>query len=219
MSYDYDELTFPLLGGQDSLHNPADIPQGRGDEDWGKSPVLRMAQAKNVYAANDKYDLLTRPGFADVRGTAINAAGVFTCFRDQNPIANQLLMTVSIAAGSHKIYIDDANPPSAIAGGTDFTIGADNLINAVNFTDGTNPMSIFASRQRDTMQSVNGSGTRADFTTTGTIKAKARMAVLMRRNEIQATHDAADARIAASKASMMTFIGELNVLAIEINGA
>ena len=53
----------------------------------------------------------------------------------------------------------------------------------------------------------------------GTIKAKARMAVLMRRNEIQATHDAADARIAASKASMMTFIGELNVLAIEINGA
>ena len=53
----------------------------------------------------------------------------------------------------------------------------------------------------------------------GTIKAKARMAVLMRRNEIQATHDAADARIAASKAAMMALIGELNTVAVEINGA
>ena len=170
MAYEYEEITFPVLGGLDTLHNPADIPQYKGDEDW--KDIVRMAQANNVFAPNDRYDLVTRPGFSDIRSTAINAAGIFTSFREATPIASRFLMTVSIAGGSHSIYQNSANPPAEITGGTNFTIGQDNLVSAVNFTDGTTPMSIFASLLRDKMQSVEATPTRADFTPTGTILAK-----------------------------------------------
>lgn len=167
---EFDEIEYPILGGLDSLHNGSDIPQFRGDEDW--KGYLRFVQVNNVYAPNDRYDLMTRPGFADIRATAINAAGIFTSFRDQEAMASRFLMTVSIGGGTHSIYQNNANPPTEISGGTNFTVGQDNLISSVNFTDGTNPMTVFASLLRDVPQSVNASASRADFAITGTTYPK-----------------------------------------------
>lgn len=161
MPYDFKEAIFDVLGGLNSLDNAADISQDR--------KLLEFAQANNVYTPGDRYDIMTRPGMADVRSTAINAAGIFTSLHHQGDIADRQLMTVSIAAGSHNIYQDDANPPSAIAGGTNFTIGQDNLVSAINFHDGTNPGTILMSLSRDVVQFIDGSATRSNFSITGTI--------------------------------------------------
>ena len=130
--------------------------------------AMYLAQATNVFSPGISRIIRKRPGFTEVRGTAINAAGIFTSLIHQGEMADRMLMTVSIAAGSHNIYVDDANPPSAVAGGTNFTIGADNLIDALLFSDGTNPGAIFLSRLRDLPQFVNNSGTRSNFTIAGT---------------------------------------------------
>ena len=171
MSWPYKEITFDVLGGQDSLNNPADIAQvprnpGLGTLDPG-IPV-RMAQAQDIWAPNNRKDLATRPGNSDVRSTAINAAGIFTGMIDQGAIASRYLLTVSIAAGSHNIYQDSANPPAAIAGGTNLTIGQNNLTSLLNFTDGTNRGTIILSRLRDLPQFIDATPTRSDLTIAGT---------------------------------------------------
>ena len=169
--FDFQELQFSLLGGQNTLDNPADIRQIPINEELGtldpRVPV-RMVQAHDVWSPNERYDLQTRPGFSEVRSTTINAAGVITGMSHQGEIADRFLMTVSIAAGAHNIYQDDANPPSAIAGGTDLTIGQDNLTTFLNFHDGTNPGTIILSRLRDLPQFITGAGVRSNFTIAGT---------------------------------------------------
>lgn len=162
MAYDFKEAVFDALGGLNTTDNAADIPQDPKE-------AVYFAQANNVYAPGDRYDLMTRPGMTDVRSTAINASGIFTSLHHQGDIADRQLMTVSIAAGSHNIYQDSANPPAAIAGGTNFTIGQDNLVSAINFHDGTNPGTILMSLLRDTPQFVTGAPARSDFSITGTI--------------------------------------------------
>mgnify|MGYP001558459822 CR=1 FL=1 len=127
-----------------------------------------LAQATNVYAPGISTVLRKRPGFTQVRSTAINASGIFTSLVHQGEIADRMLMTVSIAGTSHNIYQDSANPPAAIAGGTNFTIGADNLVDYGHFTDGTNPGTILISRLRNLPQFINASGTRSNFTIAGT---------------------------------------------------
>lgn len=171
MAWDFQELVMDLLGGQNTLDNPADILQTPrqpqiGTLDPGR-PV-RMVQAQDVFALGDRYDITTRPGMTDVRATAINAAGIFTGMGHQGEIADRFLLTVSIAAGSHNIYQDSANPPAAIAAGTNLTIGQDNLTTLLNFTDGTNQGTIVLSRLRDLPQFINSSATRSDFTIAGT---------------------------------------------------
>ena len=165
------EIKFDILGGMNTLDNPADINQVPRNPSLGTldpGTPIRMVQAQDVYAPNDRYDLSTRPGFSEVRSTAINAAGIVTGMGHQGEIADRFLLTVSIAAGSHNIYQDSANPPAAISGGTNLTIGQDNLTTLLNFTDGSTSGTIVLSRLRDLPQFVNGSATRSDFTVAGT---------------------------------------------------
>lgn len=169
--WDFKEIVFDLLGGVNTLDNPADILQTPRQPQLGTldpgTPV-RMAQANDVYAPNERYDLSTRPGFTEVRGTTINAAGIGTGMAHQGSIAENFLLAVSIAAGSHNLYQDSANPPVAIAGGTNFTIGQDNLTTFLNFTNGTTAGTIVLSLLRDLPQFVDGTVTRSDFTIAGT---------------------------------------------------
>ena len=165
------ELQYDALGGVWSAINPADIPQGPGNEGW--KGVLHFAQAKNAFHPQNLHDIATRPGMADVRATTINANAIFTGIFHQGDLADRLILWASIAAGTHKPYQDDGNPPSLMAPATAFTVGQDNLVSMVNFqTDGTTRGTVCASRQRDTMQFINTSGVVSDFTPTGTIKAK-----------------------------------------------
>ena len=171
MAFDYSEIIYDLLGGMNNLDNPADILQTPRQPDIGTldpgTPV-RMVTAQDVYAPGDRYDLSTRPGFTEVRSTTISATGIFTGMGHQGEIADNFLLTVSIAAGTHNIYQDSANPPVAIAGGTNFTIGQDNLTTFLNFHDGSNPGTIVLSRLRDLPQFIVAAPTRSDFTIAGT---------------------------------------------------
>lgn len=170
-AFSFLETTYSILGGLNSLDTPADIRQDPVNTELGledpRFPV-EMAQANNVFAPTTRADLQTRPGFTEVRSTAINAAGIFTSFAHLGEIADEFLITVSIVGTSHNIYRDNANPPGAIAGGTNFTIGQDNLITPIIFSDGTTPMVIFVSRSKDLPQSVTGAVVRANFTIAGT---------------------------------------------------
>lgn len=148
------------LGGFNSQDNPADIEQTR--------KLTRMATAQNVFAPGDRDDLQTAPGFDPVRSTPINAAGIVTGMRHLSEIADKFLLTVSIAGTSHNIYDDVANPPTAITGGTNFTIGANNLVSIVLGTDGTNSGAILMSLLRDTPQFVTGAAVRSNFVISGT---------------------------------------------------
>ena len=126
-----------------------------------------LAQANNVYGPGVSRILRTRPGFTQVRSTAINAAGVVTGMSHLGEIADEFILAVSIAATSHGLYRDSANPPGALSGGTAFTIGVDNLVDSALFTDGTTPGAIFVTRQRALPQFVNSTPTRSDFTIAG----------------------------------------------------
>ena len=127
-----------------------------------------LIRATNVYAPGVSRVLRTRPGFDKIHTTTVNAAGIWTGFVHLGEIADKFYGTVSIAAGSHNIYDFAADPPSAVTGGTNFTIGQDNLITPLLFTDGTTPGSIFLSRLRDLPQFIVGAGTRSNFTIAGT---------------------------------------------------
>src|SRR3990167_982764 len=171
MAWPYTELLFDLLGGQDSLNNSSEIPQIPQQTEIGtldpRIPV-RFPTAQDVWSPSDRADIATRPGNSDVRAAAINAAGVGTGMLDQGAIAARFLLTVSIVAGSHQPYEDVANPPTVIAGGTNLTIGQDNLTTLLNFTDGANRGTIILSRLRDLPQFINAAGTRSNFTVAGT---------------------------------------------------
>ncbi|KKL64819.1 hypothetical protein LCGC14_2161180, partial [marine sediment metagenome] len=171
MAFPYTESVFDLLGGQNSLDNPADILQVPRQPRLGTldpSIPIRFAQAFDVWSPNDRGDIATRPGFDEVRATAINAAGIGTGLGHQGEIADRFLMTVSIVAGSHSVYEDDANPPTEISGGTNPGINQDNLSTLLNFTDGTNPGTIIVFRDRDLAQFINAAGSRSNFTIAGT---------------------------------------------------
>ena len=161
MAWPFRETTFDILGGFNDQDNPADIGPL-------KSGLIRMATAQNVYQPGDRHDLMTLPGFDARRSTTINLAAIGTGGIDFGKLASLEYLTASIAAGSHNIYRNNANPPGAVAGGTNFTIGQDNLIDMLLFGDGSNAGAIFLSRLRDTPQFINTSGTRSDFTIAGT---------------------------------------------------
>ena len=170
-AFDFKEITWDLLGGLDSLDNPADIKQTPTQDQIGTLDPrvpLRMVQANDVWAPNDRYDLQTRPGFSEVRSTTINAAGIVTGMAHQGAIADRWILVVSILGTSHNIYQDSANPPAAIAGGTNFTIGQDQLATLLNFSDGTNAGTIIFTLARDLPQFINSSGARSNFTIAGT---------------------------------------------------
>jgi hypothetical protein len=140
----------------------ADMPQD------GRKGECYLAQANDVYAPGISAVLKKRPGFTKVRSTTINVAGAVTGMVHMGEIADEFLLSVSITAGTHNVYRDNANPPAAIAGGTNFTVGIDNLVDWVLFTDGTNPGAIAFNRLRNTPQFFVAATTRSDFSITGT---------------------------------------------------
>lgn len=171
MAFPYKEVLFDLLGGQNSLDNPADIIQTQRQPGIGTlDPAIpiRMPTATDVWSPNDRTDLATRPGFSVVRATAISATGTATGLIDQASIATNFILTVSIAASTHKPYQDSANPPAVLAGGTAFTTDPDNLASMSNFTDGTTRGTIICTRQRDVVGFVTGVPAWTDLTIAGT---------------------------------------------------
>lgn len=171
MAWPFKEIIFDLLGGLNNLDNSADILQVPRQPELGTldpGTPIRMAQANDVWAPNNRYDLSTRPGFSEGRSTTINVNARITGMGHQGEINDRFLLTASINGGTHSIYQDSANPPAEIAGGTNFTEDQDNLTTLLNFTDGVNPLTILLSRRRDLPQSINAAGTRANFTIAGT---------------------------------------------------
>ena len=127
-----------------------------------------LAQANNVYAPGISGVVRKRPGFSKVRSTAINASGIFTGGVHLGELADEVVLAVSISGTSHNFYRDNANPPGAISGGTNPTIGQDNHVNFSIFHDGTNPGVVACTLQRDTPQFFTAGMTRSDFSITGT---------------------------------------------------
>src|SRR3990167_2524460 len=99
--------------------------------------------------------LVTRDGFSHVRATAISGTpsitGMSHLLRD---VTDRFILTGS----DGEIYEDSANPPTAKAGGTDFTAGADVLTRF----DVHEALLHVVTRQRDLPQTINASGTKAD---------------------------------------------------------
>lgn len=127
-----------------------------------------LQTAQNVFAPGIAEVLRKRPGFTKVRASAINASGIVTGMVHLGEIADEFLLAVSIAGTSHNVYRDNANPPGAVAAGTNFTIGQDNLVDWTLFHDGTNPGAIACSRLRDTPQFFTSAVVRTNFAITGT---------------------------------------------------
>lgn len=127
-----------------------------------------LARASNVYSPGVSRLIRKRPGFAVVNTNAISATGIFTGFVHLGEIADKFLSTTSIAGTSHNIYDFSNDAPTAVTGGTNPTIGADNLCDTVLFHDGVNPVAIFVWRLRDLPQSVTGGVARANHTIAGT---------------------------------------------------
>lgn len=174
MGWDFKEVVFDLLGGQNTLDNPADILQTPRNPDIGTldpGTPIRMVQAQDVWAPNDRYDLSTRPGFSEIwaTGAAISAVnGIITGMRHQGAISDRLLVTASHAGQRHTLWRDNSGTATEITLGTNLTIGQDNLTSMINFTDGTNPVTIILSLLRDLPQSVVAAGTAANLTIAGT---------------------------------------------------
>jgi hypothetical protein len=166
MGWPYNETTYDLISGFNSQDNEADIAQP--EKQSAKHPI-RMVTAQNVYAPGQRFDLATAPGFAVVRATTVNAAGSFTGIHSMSELASdEAVMAVSIAAGAHALYRNNANPPTDLTGGTNFTTDPDNLVSFILGTDGTNNLMLAASIQRDTPQSIDASFTQADFSISDT---------------------------------------------------
>lgn len=170
MAWPFKEVLFDILGGLNTLDNPADIQQDPRQVHLGLEDPrfpLHMAQANDVYAPTTRTDLSTRPGFQTVRSNTINASGVFTSFVHLGEIADRFLMMVSDGS-KHSIYQDNANPPTEITGGANPTVGQNNLCTPLLFRDSTQAGAIFLFLQRDAPQFVNGAGVRSTLAISGT---------------------------------------------------
>ena len=129
--------------------------------------AMYLERATNVYAPGATSILRTRPGFEKIHATAVSSTGIFTGFVHLGEIADEFLASMSIAGDKHSIYRYNANPPGELSGGSNPTIGADNLSRPVIFTDGTTPGAIFTFRLRDAHQFVSGTPTRSTLTVAG----------------------------------------------------
>jgi len=116
---------------------------------------LELVTAQNVIP-DPLGDIATRDGFSHVRATAIAGAGSITGMsHGLRDASDKFVLTDS----DGDTFIDDANPPVKLAGGTDYTDGVDNLTRF----DTHESLLIGVSRLRDLPQTVNTSGVRADL--------------------------------------------------------
>ena len=139
-------LWYPVLGGQNDQH----IETLRQDPE-----LLELDVASNV-VPDPLGAVATRDGFSHVRASAISGTPAITGMSHKlRDVADKLILTGS----DGKAYEDSANPPTAKAGGTDFSTGADNLTRF----DVHEQMLVMVSRLRDLPQTINSSGTKADL--------------------------------------------------------
>ena len=121
-----------------------------------------------MYAPGVSGVLRKRPGFARINTNAVAATAIATSLIHQGEMADRLLSTWSIAGTDHDIY-SGTGTIAAIAGGTKLTIGADNLIDAAHFHNGSSPGTIFTERLKTVVpQFITNGGVRSDFTIAGT---------------------------------------------------
>jgi len=114
-----------------------------------------LATASNVLP-DPLGELVTREGFSHVRATALTGAPAITGLFYMGPGLTDKLI---IADADGDINLDDANPPTDIAGGTDFTAGANVLVRGEVFND----LLILVSNERNLPRTVNASGVGADL--------------------------------------------------------
>lgn len=142
-----------------------DIPYGKNSDG---EMACYLARATDVYAPGISAVLRKRPGFARINTSAIAATAICTSLIHQGEMADRLLSTWSIAGTDHDIYAGTSSM-AAIASGTKFTIGADNLIDAAHFHNGSAPGTILTERVKTVVpQFITNGGVRSDFTIAGT---------------------------------------------------
>ena len=142
MAWPRPALWFDVLGGQNSHH----MSRLRQDQE-----LVEMSQALNVLP-DPAGKLVTREGFSHVRATGITGTTTVTGLWHMGDLSDKLVL-----GSNGKLWLDDANPPSEITGGTAFTAGS--LMRAEIF----NGFLIVTSQARDLPQTVNSSATRADL--------------------------------------------------------
>ncbi len=96
--------------------------------------------------------LVTREGFSHVRATAITGAAAIDGISHMGDLADKLILV-----SNGKTWVDDANPPSEIAGGTALTAGS-----LARF-DIFNAFLIIVNQARDVPQTISAAGARADL--------------------------------------------------------
>lgn len=142
------ELWFDVLKGYNA-HHADRLEQSRSG--------VELVTAQNIIP-DPPGEWVTSPGFSKVRGTAISGTPAITGIFHMGDLADSLILVGS--DGEH--YQDSANPPAAIASGTDFTSGAGNLVRGTIF----NNVLITVSKQRDAPQQITSSIVRSDLSGT-----------------------------------------------------
>ena len=145
MSIDPITQWMDIFGGQNSNHTDS-LRQDR--------TLVEMATAKNV-SPYPTGKLFTRPGFSEIRATALSGAPVVTGMFHLGGLADEFILTASDGT----INRDNANPPGAISGGTALTSGATNLTRA----DIHEGKLIIVSQLNNVPQTIDASVTRADL--------------------------------------------------------
>lgn len=141
-------LWFPLFGTYNAQH----IERLRQDGERAD-----MAKAENVIH-DPVGDLVTSPGFGEVRSTAITGAPAITGMFHMGDLANEFVLT----ADDGKFYRDTANPPGELTGGTAFATGADVLARGAIFND----VLLVVSRSRNIPKRITSAMSSADLTGT-----------------------------------------------------
>lgn len=145
MAFQPISLWFPLLGGV----NTQQIDSLRQGQD-----LVEFSQLNNmIHDLEGK--LTTSPGFSEVRATAISGTPAITGMFDMGDLASAFIL----AASDGNFYTDDANPPTALVGGTNFTSGNTVLVRG----DFHENFLILVSSSRDLPQTVNSSSAQADL--------------------------------------------------------
>lgn len=145
MSFPTVALWFDVLGGQSNQQ----IDQLRQDQQ-----LVEFSTASNVIP-DPLGKLVTRPGFSNVRSSAITNAPAIVGMFHMGDLADEFILG---AAGD--LYRDNANPPGAITGGTTFTSGQNVLLRG----DVANDVLVIVANDRSgNPQQITASVVRSDL--------------------------------------------------------
>ena len=138
-------LWYPVFGG----YNEQQIESLRQD-----SELMELSQSQDVIS-DPLGSIITRPGFSNVRASAITGTPSITGMWDMQDLASIFL----VGASDGKLYKDTASPMVEVTGGTAFTTGATVLRRATIFKN----LLIMVSSSRNIPQTVETTPTKADL--------------------------------------------------------